>query len=617
MTKKSQPTGDPSNVPLVDLLEFAIEQANDGIAIMRFTGDVSVPIRIVYANETIERLSGYSREELLDPSNPFLQVQPQNRAVYEAHFVEIRAGRPVRLEVELGGKDRSTWVDIRWSPLRYGSGEVTHYVAVLRDITERRRVQAEQELLYRAIGQSRDGICILEFPSADLRSRYITYANDALCEMMKLSRQQIMAEGLAHHVFAENPELLDHCIAEISRGATFEQDVRVRRGDDTPRWLHVTASPFYVERDGIGRLTVTYRDIEDRKRSEEQLTLLQSILSETSDFIVIADATRPSEGGPKVTYANPAFAGLVGLKPDRVVGRALADFLSPRNDGSLVAGVISRLERHQGIANELLLRRIDDDNDVWIELTGHHVRGEGGRPASWFLIGKDISVRKQGYAQTVQLMTALDLAEEPIAIYGVIKPLELEMQHMNERATEFDRLLFENVLLDPSQREWIESVWPELESGRSVNRLVRASENDSRRWVTLEIRPLGTGKGSLTSIIAIEHGLRLAMYDAKADGVGTALALSREILRYTDLDARRDAFLDVLRVEWCAEGSFSFTDRNVDVVFRVQDRKGSAVMPAGVLFERATAVDFSWSGDSSARRLTALRLFLETLASSD
>ncbi|MDB5039801.1 MAG: histidine kinase [Candidatus Eremiobacteraeota bacterium] len=490
MTKQSHSSGDPSGVPLVDLLEFAIEQANDGIAIMRFTGDVNVPIRIVYANEAIERLSGYSREELLDPSNPFLQVQPQNRAVYEAHFVEIRAGRPVRFEVELGGKDRSTWMDIRWSPLRYGAGEVTQYVAVLRDITERRR-------------------------------------------------------------------------------------------------------------------------------NEAQLTLLQSILSETSDFIVIADATGPVEGGPKVTYANPAFAGLVGLRPDRVVGRGLTGFFSPRNDEKLVAGVISRFERHQSIANELLLRRVDDGNDVWIELIGHHVRGEGGRPVSWFLIGKDISVRKQSYAQTVQLMTALDLAEEPIAIYGVIKPHELEMQHMNERATAFDRLLFENVLLDPSQRDWIESIWPALESGRSVSRLVRAAENDSRRWVTLEIRPLGTGTGSLTSIIAIEHGLRFAMADGQNDDVGTALALSREILRYADLAARRDAFLEVLREEWFATGSFRFTEHLADVAFRVKERNGVAVMPGGVLFERPTAVDFSWSGDNPPRRLIALRLFLETLANAD
>lgn len=186
---------------------------------------------------------------------------------------------------------------------------------------------------------------------------------------------------------------------------------------------------------------------------------------------------------------------------------------------------------------------------------------------------------------------------------------------MNERATAFDRLLFDDVLLDPSQREWVQSVWPELESGRSVNRLVRAAENDSRRWVTLEIRPLSSGKGSLTSIIAIEHGLRLATYDDQTDRVATALALSREIVRYTDLGARRHAFLEALREEWRAKASFSVADHVVDVVLRVKDRNGFAVMPAGVFFERSTAVDISWSGDIPPRRLTALRLFLETFAS--
>lgn len=129
MKNTPQTRGDRGTVELVELLEFAIEQANDGIAIMKFTGQPDSPIRIVYANETIERLSGFSREELLEPSSPFLQIQPQNRALYEALFIDVRAGKPVQFEVELGGKNRSTWTEIRWSPLRYGRGEVTHYVA--------------------------------------------------------------------------------------------------------------------------------------------------------------------------------------------------------------------------------------------------------------------------------------------------------------------------------------------------------------------------------------------------------------------------------------------------------------------------------------------------------
>ncbi len=617
MSKNSQSRGDRGTVQLVELLQVAIDHANDGIAIMKFTSDSDVPIRIVYANEAIERLSGYSHEELLDPSNPFLRVQPQNRAHYETLLLDVRAGKPVRFEVELGGKDRSTWTEIRWSPLRYSGGVVTHYVAVLRDITERRRAQAERELLYRAIEQARDGICIIELSGGDPRRRRATYANAAVCEMLKMSREQILAEGvLAGLVFAENPELREQYIADVSRGATFVRELLARRGDGTPRWIQMTASPFKVESERAEEWLVLFHDIEDRKRNGEQLALFQSILSQTSDFVVVADATRPSKGGPKVTYANPSFAALVALEPAHIVGRVFVEFLSPRNDGKAVASVISQLEHHQGISHELLLHR-PDGNDLWIELTGHHVRGESGQPVSWFFIGKDISVRKHGYTQTAQLIAALDLAEEPIVIYDVIKPLELEMQHMNERAMAREPLLLENLLLDPLQRERIGSAWLTLEGGRSVHRLVRVGENDSRRWVTLEIRPMGSGKGSPGSIIAIEHELRLAAYDWQPDSVGTALALSREILGYKDLGDRRDAFLEVLREEWGAQGSFSRTNRDIDLVLRVKENNGYMVTPRGVLFDQSVAVDFSWSGAILPRRLTALRIFLETLIRSD
>jgi PAS domain S-box-containing protein len=120
--------------PFVDLLELAIEHANDGIAIMAFTGNADVPVRIVFANAAVERLSGFSRRELLEPSNPFLRVQPQHRERYEAMFERVRAGESVLFEIELGGRERTTRCEIRWSPLAMATGTVTHYVAVIREI---------------------------------------------------------------------------------------------------------------------------------------------------------------------------------------------------------------------------------------------------------------------------------------------------------------------------------------------------------------------------------------------------------------------------------------------------------------------------------------------------
>jgi PAS domain S-box-containing protein len=480
VSNKPQIRGGRGSIKLVDLLDFAIEQTNDGIAIMRLTGDAATPIRIVYANAAIERLSGFTGDELLDPSNPFFRSQPQNRERYDALLSEIRAGRSVRFEIELTGKDRTTWAEIRWSPLRYKNGAVTHYVAVLRDISELRR-----------------------------------------------------------------------------------------------------------------------------------LSLIQSILLEISDFIVMADAAPPSAGGPFITYANPAFTRLTGLARDEIDGTAFTSYLSQNNDARTTTSILDRLERHNGIAHEVQIRHRDGD-DRWVELTGHPARTEGGRVASWFFIGKDISVRKQSYLQTAQLTTALDLADEPIAIYAVLAPGELEPQHMNERAAELEQPLVEKLLADAAGRERILSLWPIVESGNSATRLVHVPD-DARKWVMLELRPMTIDRGSLASIIAIEHAVRFPAGGQTPDGIATALTLAAEILRYPDLETRREALLEVLRAEWGAHATFSGTNRNADVVLRAQERGGYAVIPRGVLFDRYVAVHISWPQPLPAHRLTALRVLLEAL----
>ncbi|HLI97151.1 MAG TPA: PAS domain-containing protein [Candidatus Baltobacteraceae bacterium] len=465
-------------IQLARLLDFAMDQANDGIAIMKFTDDPETPIRIVYANRSIERISGFTREELLDPDNPFLRSQPQNRERYAALLQKVRSGEEVRFEIELTGKDRSTWAEIRWSPLRYSDDDVTHYVAVLRDIT-----------------------------------------------------------------------------------------------------------------------------------TEEQLDLLQAVLSRTSDFVLTTDAVRPSEGGPAITFANPAFSALVGLTHEEIVGASLTSFFSPANNARIIDQINSRLERHQDLSHELRLHRSGDDRHPWIELSGHTVRDERGSVKSWVFIGKDIGVRKQGYIQTAQLMRALDLADEPIAIYHVNGLLDVKLEHANERAAKLGEPLLEKLLREPWQRERIAGIWRTLEAGNIVRRLVRVVEEDSLRWVTLVLQPIKDLR-SISSLVAIQHYVGSAMRESD---VQTMLALAREILSYSTRAARRDAVLEVLREEW---GAFAFihrTEQNTDVVLRPAERTGEAVMPAGVLFAHKAVVQLWWREAMVPQKLTALRVFLETL----
>jgi len=568
-----------------------------------------------YANARFIELARTIGIDAFDPQGFFATLsdadQEEASAALEWAFTESESSCvTVRTDAPRGAR----WLRISLHP--WPADEMQNVLVVFDDVTKLEERGGMADVLAGAVEQAQNGVCILELPDGDPFRRYVVYANDAICELMQLPRERILSEGIAQCVFTENPELLQLCIDQVSRGSRFEHDVRARRGDGTPVWVHMTITPFYGKSGRVEKWVAVYRNVDDRKRMDDQLTLFHSILSETSDFIVVADATPPVKGGPVVTYANAAFAALVGLDVDRVVGKGLLSFLSPRNDAQVVANVVSRLEQHRSISHELLLRRLNDGNDLWIELTGHPVHGEGVRFGAWFFIGKDISVRKQAYTQTAQLMTALDLAEEPIAIYGVISPLELELQHMNERATTLECSLLEGLLRDPSQRVRVASAWPVLENGKSVHRLVRGGCGNGRRWATLELRPMNERSEPLGSIIAIEHGLRMPLNEGFA-GVGLAIALGHEILRYAELHERRDAFLEVLREEWDANGTFSRTDRGTDVALRVKERNGYVVMPRGVLFDHAVAVDFAWPGVMPPRRLTALRIFLETLARAD
>lgn len=263
----------------MDFLEVAVEQTGDGIAIMEFTGHRDIPIRIVYANETIERLSGYTRQELLDPSNPYLRIQSQDPARYEKLFLELHAGRPVHLELELRGKHRATWTQIRLSPLQHKNGGVTHYVAVLRDISQRLQAQTEREALYRAIEQAQNGLCILELPAIDPHSYRVKYVNDVACEMLKMSRERMVAVGLAGSIFAANPQLLEQLVTDMLRGATFDHFVLARRGDKTKRWIHVIASPIYGASGRVEQVAITYLDAQEQIRKNQLLRRFQSILS--------------------------------------------------------------------------------------------------------------------------------------------------------------------------------------------------------------------------------------------------------------------------------------------------------------------------------------------------
>lgn len=101
--------------------------------------------KIVYVNEALTRLFGYSADEVIGKT-PDLLVHPELGRNELLRIRDVMAkGERARGELAAKAKDgRIVWLDANLAPVRDENGVLTHWVAVERDVTERR--QKEEQL---------------------------------------------------------------------------------------------------------------------------------------------------------------------------------------------------------------------------------------------------------------------------------------------------------------------------------------------------------------------------------------------------------------------------------------------------------------------------------------
>ncbi len=126
------------------LLETAVSRLNDIVVITEFEPFDEPGPRIVFVNDAFERQTGYSREEAIGKTPRFLRGPKTQRAELDRMGEAMKKWQPVRAEiVNFTKAGKELWLEIDITPIADESGRYTHWVAVERDITERRRQQEE------------------------------------------------------------------------------------------------------------------------------------------------------------------------------------------------------------------------------------------------------------------------------------------------------------------------------------------------------------------------------------------------------------------------------------------------------------------------------------------
>ncbi len=115
------------------LLSSALDQAADHVVITDGQGVIE------YVNHAFELITGYTRAEALGKTPRILRSEKQSASFYTQMWETILAGDVFHAELVNRRKDGALYFDeLSIAPMRGEQGEITHFVAVGRDIGERK-----------------------------------------------------------------------------------------------------------------------------------------------------------------------------------------------------------------------------------------------------------------------------------------------------------------------------------------------------------------------------------------------------------------------------------------------------------------------------------------------
>jgi len=252
------------------LKDQALAQSTNGIIISKAGTDLP----IVYVNPAFETGTGYDAGEVLGRNPRFLHIGAGDQTELQVLRDAIRKGQAARVTLRNFRKDGSLFYnEVTISPVRDAAGQVTHYVGIQHDLTDRilaeralqDRLQFEQTLL--------DTIPLPVFVK-DVNGVYLG-ANRAFAQATGIPRDRLPGLCVRDVLPAEAAERMEAADQELLRtGGTQVNEMRMRYADGEWHDVIVSRAMFTDSRAQGAGIVGIFNDITEIRRHEAELAEL-------------------------------------------------------------------------------------------------------------------------------------------------------------------------------------------------------------------------------------------------------------------------------------------------------------------------------------------------------
>ncbi len=302
---------------LVDTLQV-------GVSVINLKG------KILACNLKNAEMFGYNSPSEMLSQNAFNLILPENTEVLKQTINKILTdGEIGSCQISFKKADGNKLIgDVSLRLINDFSNHPKVIVAVVQDISE--KIFAEQALKrsesqFRLIWKnSHDGMRLTD------SNGVILEINDAYSSLVEMAPEELIGKPFSIvHYKNEGDEIINRYKDKFNkRGArSYERLVKLWNGKEM--WMEISESFFIID-DEITLMLTMFRDITERKKTEEVLRLSESRLNQVINLVPHFIFAKDIEGNFILT--NQATANAYGVSPQELLNKKDADFAKSQEE---------------------------------------------------------------------------------------------------------------------------------------------------------------------------------------------------------------------------------------------------------------------------------------------
>ena len=155
------------------------------------------------------------------------------------------------------------------------------------------------------------------------------------------------------------------------------------------RWLETVLTNM-LDNPSVNGIVANSIDVTEKKKEEQHLNLLESVVTHTNDSVLITEAEPIDRPGPRIVYVNEAFTKMTGYSAEEVLGKSPRILQGPKTDKSELAKLKQAMKNWES-SEITVINYKKNGEEFWINFSLSPVADEQGWFTHWIAIERDVT----------------------------------------------------------------------------------------------------------------------------------------------------------------------------------------------------------------------------------